>query len=384
MERPSTSIDILAAYRRYLRTFVTWTAVALVVVLGFSFIMPQTYVATVSVMPPDTKGGGGIASVLASTALPLSLGGENKSGLVFAEILRSKALARGVIDTLQLRNRSEFAGMSEEEIVEFIEDQRIVDVRKSGLVTTTLSWRTSWFPSGDDADTARALVARTANACLWVLDDINRENSVAHARSTREYIERVIDQTLGDIDSLQDKRLAFQRENKVLALDEQMQAIVESAITIGTDLSKAELERSLLSLELQPDAPELRLVDKKIQSLRALYDRVQKGGITENDEFSIPLNKAPELMRTYANLFRDLKIKEQMHAFLQTQRMQEIINEAKDSPTIVPLDTAVAPEDRESPSRKNMAILTVLLAAILYGLIVPVVVTRSRPRTPQV
>jgi len=382
MEHSPTSVDILAAYRRYLRTFVTWTVVALVIVLGVSFIMPQTYVATVSIMPPDTKSGGGLASMLASTSLPLSLGGENKSGLVFAEILRSRALARGVIDTLKLRRRPEFADMSEEDIVDVLEHQRIVDVRKSGLVTTTLSWKTSWFPNGDDADSAKALVARAANACLWVLDDINRENSVAQARSTREYIERVIQQTLADIDSLQDVRLAFQRENKVLAIDEQMQAIVESAITIGTDLSKAELERTLLSLELQPNAPEIRLVDKKIEALRQLYDRVQAGGITENDGFSIPLSKAPELMKTYANLFRDLKIKEQMHAYLQSQRMQEIINEAKDTPTIVPLDKAVMPESRESPSRKNMTVLTILVAAVLYGLIVPIVVTRSRPSLP--
>lgn len=384
MERSTTTVDILAAYRRYLGTFVKWTIAALVVVLGVSFIMPQTYVATVSVMPPDTKSGGGLASMLASTALPLSLGGENKSGLVFAEILRSKALARGIIDTLKLRTRPEFADMSDEDIVDVIEQQRIVDVRKSGLVTATLSWKTSWFPNGEDADSAKALVARAANACLWVLDDINRENSVAHARSTREYIERVIAQTLVDIDSLQDLRLSFQRENKVLAIDEQMQAIVESAITIGTDLSKAELERTLLSLELQPNAPEIKLVDKKIEALRELYQRVQAGGITENDGFSIPLNKAPELMRTYANLFRDLKIKEQMHAYLQSQRMQEIINEAKDTPTIVPLDKAVVPENRESPSRKNMTVLTILLAAILYGLIVPIVVTRSRPPAPSV
>lgn len=379
MERATTSVNMIAAYRRHLGTFIKVTVVALVVVLGFSFIMPQTYIASVSVMPPDTKSSGGLASMLASTSLPLSLGGENKSGLVLAEILRSRALARGVIDTLRLRSRPEFAGMSEEQIVDIIEHQSIVDVRKSGLVTVTLSWKTPWFPGGEDADSAKALVAKAANACLWVLDDINRENSIAHARSTREYIERVIQQTLADIDSLQELRLAFQRENKVLAIDEQMQAIVESAIAIGADLSKAELERTLLSLELQPDAPELRLVNKKIESLRELYQRVQGGGITENDGFSIPLNKAPELMRTYANLFRDLKIKEQMHAYLQSQRMQEIINEAKDNPTIVPLDTAVMPENRESPSRKNMILLTLFVSIVLYALIIPFVVTRTRP-----
>jgi uncharacterized protein involved in exopolysaccharide biosynthesis len=59
----------------------------------------------------------------------------------------------------------------------------------------------------------------------------------------------------------------------------------------------------------------------------------------------------------YLNLVRDIKILEQVNAYLESQRMQESIQEERDVPTIQVIDPALAPEKRSAPSRVWMVLL---------------------------
>ena len=57
--------------------------------------------------------------------------------------------------------------------------------------------------------------------------------------------------------------------------------------------------------------------------------------------------------------------------YLETQRLQEMIQEEKDTPAAVTLDVAKAPEKRTSPSRIIMLVLAWLVCTLAFALGVP-------------
>lgn len=373
---------LLAAYRTYRGAYVKVCVIALVVVIGFSFIMPYTYKSSTTIMPPEQKAGaGGLSSLMQAAPISIGLGGaeSNRGSLLFAEILRSRTLLLGVADTLKLRDTPFFNGMNDEELVKDLDSRIAVDTRKTGTISVDVQISTGWFPFGDKTTQAAKTAADVANACRIVLDRLNREKTVTQARRSRQYIERVIASNRALIDSLQGVQEKFQKENKIIALDEQMMAIVQNAVMVGTELAKAELELAMVQQDFQPSSQQTVLLQRKVEALRTQYDKVQRGGLVQTDGFSIPLENVPALTRTYTNLLRDLKIKEQLNAYLETQRMQELIQEAKDIPTVVELDAAVVPLKRASPSRVLMAALTLLLITMGFAAWVPLsAVLRSK------
>ncbi len=370
-----SSIHLLASYRAAAPQYVRVLLIALAAVIVFSLVMPQTYTATTTIMPPDSESrGGGLSSLLQNA--PISIGldgaGDNKSSLVFKEILTSRTLLEGVVDTVGLLENPLFEGMERRDIVEMLEDQITIEARKTGALSISADASTGWLAIvTDQPERAAETSAEIANACRMVLDRMNREKSVSRAKQTRAYIERVLADTKQEIDSLQEAMQRFQQENKVFSLDEQMAAIVENAVTIGTALAEAEIELALARQDYSEGSPQVEFLEKKIESLKEQYDRVQTGGLVTTDGFSIPFDKVPDLMRRYGNLLRDIEIKEKINAYLETQRLEELIQEAKDVPTVVELDAAIPPRKRTSPARTVMVFFTWLLVTIGFAVWVP-------------
>ncbi len=375
MNQELQPLQLMQEYRAAFPLYWRTCGVVGLVILLVSVVIPATYTATTTIMPPEEKeAGGGLSSLLQNAPINVgSLGSSNKQSLVFLEMLQSRTLIEGVVDTLGLEKSVLFLGMDRDEIVEKLADDITVESKRTGSLSVEVPIASGWLPLFTSTDdTAQVTSARVANACRMVLDRLNREKSSAKARGTRMYIERVLEQNRKQIDSLQEVKQDFQRQSKVIALDEQMTALVNHAVTIGTELATAELELALVREDYAPSSPQVELLEKKVAALRQQYERVQKGGLVDSDGFSIPFEQVPQLTRTYTNLLRDLKIKEQINAYLETQRMEQIIQEARDLPTVVVLDPAIVPKTRSSPSRLLALALGMLVVTLVFVVGVPV------------
>lgn len=380
-----TPIVLLDLYRRHGRRFLVSVGALCVVVVAYSFCMPQKYTSTATIMPPDGKSGeGGLSSLLAGAPIAIGIGAnENKASLVFIEILKSRTLRQLVIDSLGLDRYPMFAGRSDEAILNTLEDAVVLEVNKTGTVSIEVTSKTAWFPWGDDGPAAAKLASMIANTYRTTLDRLNREKTVTMARRTRTYVERVLAANKHTLDSLQDVMQRFQQDNGVLAMDSQVEAMAQNAGNLGAELAKAEIELALVQREFQPSAPQVGLLERKTGALREQYERLQNGGLVARDGFALPIDSIPSLTRTWLNLTRDLKIREQINVFLESQRMQEMIQEAKDTPTVIALDVAPVPTIRTSPSRLLMVILTILMSTLIYLGIVPAIeVYRRRITAP--
>ncbi|NQW29240.1 MAG: hypothetical protein HQ472_01845 [Ignavibacteria bacterium] len=366
--------NILSLYRPYVRLFLVTIVVAIGLVVVLSFILPYKYKAATTLMPPEDKGSNsGLSSLLAAAPISIGLGGsDNKSTMTFLEILKSRTLLEGVVDTLELAKNSLFANYDRWKIVGTLAESIVAEGKKSGLITINMDVKTGWFPNGEQKENARLLSADLANSCVVILDKMNKEKSVSQARRSRMYIERLLQNTRHEIDSIQDVFKQFQRDNKVLALDDQVTAIVTNAVSIGSELAKAEIELNIVKMDFQNSSQQVQLMQKRVESLKEQYQKVQQGGLVSTDGFSIPLDQIPTLTKTYTNLIRDLKIHEQINAYLESQRMQELIQESKDIPTVITLDLAVAPLSQDSPARVTMSILAIIVLCVVFVVGVPV------------
>lgn len=367
-QSPSQTVtfhQFLTVFRRRKWTIVSIVLAAEVIVGVYSAIMPQTYTAVTSLMPPEQRSsGGGLAALLQSAAPGISLGGmDSKTSALSADVIQSTALCERIMHQLQLPQHTFFQGVDTSTIIDIIKGSIFVDNKlRSGVTFIECSASTKYFASGDDLILTATLAKDIANASTKCLDQMLRDKNVSTARKTREFIERILVSNKQKLDSLQSEFEQFQTVNKVFTIDDQTKAIVSSAVGLGSELAKAQIELSAVQQEYQSSSPMVEAYRQKVSELQAQYNRVQSGGLTSTDKFSIPLQKVPVLARRYLNLMRDMKIAEQINAYLESQRMQEAIQEARDVPVIQVLDKATQPKHRSSPKRSIMLILTGFLS----------------------
>lgn len=336
--------------------------------IAYTYISPHKYVAYASIIPPDnSSSSGGLSSFLQSMSGNLSIGGigtDNKV-LLFSEMLSSRQVAKFIADSLKLYDNPLYKGMDKESLYDILIKSMLIKVNRSGLILIASEAYTGYFPNSEDGKQAAILASKIANAAIDGLDKVNRLKNNSKAKRKRIYIEKVLADRKHQLDSIDNALQTFQAENKVLAIDEQTKAILESSVSVGAELQKAEVELALKQLEYKPSSPSVIANKTAVENLRNQYRRVQDGGLLSTEDYSIKLSKIPQLLRTYTSLIRNKKILEQVNLYLETQKYQEAIQEESDVPTIEALDRAFPPLKRESPDRKIVAIISLFLSSII-------------------
>ena len=349
--------------------------VSLLFGLGLSYVIPHTYLSSVMVLPADQKNAGmGLASLL-SGSLPGGLGGmipgsDSKNSFLSPEIVLSRSLAESIVKSKALDTFALFTAIPNEEKVEVIQEALNIDTRRSGIVIIEAQWSSRFFPSQEEKKHASVIASIIANKASEGIDALIKNKSMTSAKRARIFIDTLMAQNRASLDSAYEAMQLFQQKNKVLELENQGKALVESAVAAGAELSKAQIELSVAEQQYQSDAPAIALLQKKVASLRSQYSKVQNGGIS-NDAFSIPFSKLPALSKNYIIMLRDIKIMEQINAYLQSQRTQEYIQEIRDVPAIQVIEAGIPARKQMSPKRLVFAFLTMcagLVIAFGYGI----------------
>ncbi len=343
---------------------------AFVFSLALTFILPSHYSADASIVPPESNNSGqGLSSFLQSMSGGISIGGigaDNKS-LLLTEYLQSRELAKYIYDTLKLKDNPIFKDVILVDAYDMIIETITTKANRSGLVLLRTDVPTGYFPNSKDKENAAQLSADIANKAIEGLDYLTRTKNVSKARQKRIYIEKILVDKKIVLDSLDNRLKQFQKDNKVLAIDEQAMSIIESSAQLGSELLKAEHELALKKMDLQPNSNEIKVLEESVKKLRSQYIRIQNGGILGGSDFSAPLSKMPDMFKEYSSIIREKKILEQVNAYLESQKYQEAIQEQSDMPAIEALDKAYVPHKRKSPSR-TMAVMLGSIIAMAFTL----------------
>lgn len=375
------------------RKFVaTVVATVTVIMLVYVLIMPQTFTSTVTLLPPQQeKNAMGLGSLLqGASALPMfdigsTLGFGGRQSDIFAEILKSQSVAESLIVSHDL---ARWFGVSEDlsyrHAIKPLNDATEIEVNKNGVIRVSVTLGTGFIPGAAEIDSVKRFTASITNDYVRWLDRINREKLISSARNSRMFVEQEIARTEVELDSAYRRLVDFQRTNKSVYLEKQMEAALTGAAALKEKLLAARVELGLARKDFSERSRVIEQLEGEIDALSRQYAALSTGQGASAEEFEVPFLRVPEVARAMARHLRDVKTLEQVILFLSQQYYQDRVQEARDTPTVQVLDAAAPAIQRTSPRRAAWMLMTVLfstIAAALFVLVTTFVRTRGRAST---
>lgn len=351
---------VLARYRWFLILVILGGGVLAAV---YFTIARQSFTAGSTLLPPDKSEGLSLAALMKSgSALDIAGLSENTSAETFARIIQSRTLADSVIDRLDLLEKLGFDSASRWQAVEEVIGNFSVTSDRQGFVDVQYTVKTGFMPDQQEQRQAAELSAAVVNNAVEVLDKLNQQKSVTSARRSRVFIGRMRELKRAELDSIQHQMLQFQQQNKVIALDKQMEASVDALSDLQTQIQKKELELTLMQQEFNPDTRQVDNIRKVISQLKSQKARLEGGQL--GGALGIPLSGVPDLTRRFMNLKLDVEVATEIYTYLEAQYNQEQIQEARELPTVSVMDYATPPLRRSAPKRTVMVFVSVAALAV--------------------
>ena len=346
------------------RTFVLVCTAALSTILTLAvFLLPPSYVAQASILPPQQPssglaalaGGamGGIGGVVGS-----QLGLKNPADL-YIGILKSRTVADDIINQFAL--------------------QRIYRTKHSSDARTILSAHSTFATSKDslitisfrDSNPQRA--AAITNAYITALHKQNSKLALTDASTRRLFYEQQVAQ---EKDALSRAELALrdmQHSTGLITPAGQTEAMVKSAAQIRAEIASREVELQAARSYATDQNPHLQTLKQEISALRGELHQLESG--TNASKYELSADQVPGLGLEYIRRMRDVKYHEALFELLAKQYEAARIDEGKQAPVIQVLDLAAVP-DKDSRPRILMTAVSIV-AALLFSCMATIAVVRG-------
>ncbi len=359
---PAARMDFLTNIAKHWRRILLLGAGGAIALLLFSFSRPQTYVATVTVLPPQHEGASGMLAFLTSSANALDIlkGGvsENPTLDLFKNIVESRSMSEDVAHDSIIHAYFYRQDTSMKSIVDVLQGSIQSDALRTGIMTVEVKLSAPGFASAAAQDSARRMSAYVANKFVDVLDRFNRDRLMTAAKNTRIFVEQEYKGKRAELDSAYGRLEQFQETHQAISLPEQLTATVTAAAKLTSQKQQLEMERDVESREFGPNAPQIQALGAEEEAAQQELNKYDSGGA---GEYILALNSAPALSRELASYLREVKVLEQVSAYLREELEQEKVSEQRDLPSLQVLDAAQVPAGRSSPNRMLYAVIGLIL-----------------------
>lgn len=341
----------------------------LLIFLVLFLIYPVSFKSVVTVLPPEkNKEFSGLGSLLAGQDFSSLMSGgiSSASSQLFIEMLKSRTASEYVVNK---HNLAKYYGTkSVQEAAARLHNQLEIELTKEGIIKLNVEVKSSFIPFlFDNLDTLKKFSADLSNSYIEALDLINREKLSSKAKKAREYIETQLVKTKLQLDSSEAALMDFQKVNKAISLPEQVQAAIDAAAGLKTEIIKTEIEIGLMGSNLRDDNKNLLALKEKLNELKNQYSKMEMG----NKDYLVAFREVPLLGRQLASLLRDVKIHNEVYLLLQQQYYKEKIQETRDLPTVDVLDAAIPPLRKSGPR----VIFTTIAGGIFMFLLASLITT---------
>ncbi|MCK5146609.1 hypothetical protein KAR48_07625 [bacterium] len=361
-----TYLHIIVKWRRFL---IINTLLIGFLVACFSLLMPRSYRATSTLLPPtDETASLGVSSILSNLSIG-GLGGLRPGALsdesyIFLAILNSKTVRESVVNKFDLITKYNSKHM--EEAIRTLSEKMSIDINEDGTITLSVETATPYIANKSDDDEARVLAKDITDFMMQELDHVNRQHKTQKAHNTRLFIEKRYMQNLNAIKLAEEEFRSFQEAHGTIALQEQTSAMIEIVSALKAQIIAKEIEMSLLERTVgtaHSDWLSIRHQKNVIsEKYFALLSATPEYDSISNKDIFMPIDQLPSIGLQYVRLFREVTLQEKILEFLLPQYEQAKIQEAKDTPTVQILDQARIPYKRSKPKRALMVIIASILS----------------------
>lgn len=355
------------AARRWRRIVILAIGGALLLGL-FSYTRPQVFVATATVLPPEHEGMGGLLSFLSTSSAASAISmlggniGANPTLELFKTIIESRSVAEDVATDTAIHSFFFRRDTSQRGIVNTLNGSVQGDALRTGELSVTVRCSAPKFSSKAELDSTRRMTAYIANKFIEALDRFNRDRLMTSAKNTRIFVQEEYTSKMAELDSAYGRLQQFQEVHGAIALPEQLTATVSAAAKLTSQMQQLEMQRTVEARELGPNDPRIRELDAEREAAQEELSKYDSGGV---GKYVLALNSAPELSRELAGYLREVKVLEQVTAYLRGELEQDRISEQRDLPSLQVLDAALPPTAPSSPNRKLFAVVGFLLGLII-------------------
>jgi tyrosine-protein kinase Etk/Wzc len=343
--------------------------------LILAFIYPLSYKSNISVMPPENKSeAGSLSSLLNNQDFSSMLTGglSSANSQLYVQMLKSRTAALYVVKKYNLVKYYDVD--NKYKAAKKLQNHLEIGLTKEGIINLSVEVSTSLFPGFTSRnDSIRNLAAELSNGYVEALDKMNQEKLSSQAKRARQYIEGQLVKTKSRLDSVENRLADFQKLNKAISLPEQVNAAIDAAANLKTEIVKTEVQLGLLESNLREDNQTLIALRTKLYQLREQYNKMAMG----SQDYLVAFKDVPELGKELASLLRDVKIQNEVYLLLQQQYYKEKIQENRDIPTIQVLDEAIPPQSASAPR----TIFSTVTGGIFIFLLISLIVVLSERKT---
>jgi uncharacterized protein involved in exopolysaccharide biosynthesis len=367
--KPDSLAATILGWRRLV---VGATVVAVVVSVVVSLLLPTWFRAVATVLPPsEGTSSAGFLSMISQLSSDFGAGpgraarrllSRTPGSEIMIGVLKSRHIRGKIVDQFDLQEV--YDAKTREHAIKELGEHLVVNTSPEGLIEVRV----------EDRDRERA--AEMANAFVDHLDTFNREMSVADARRSLEFIGRALDESGKRLDEATGRFREFQEEKGTVELGAQVEATVKAIAELQAQEARLETERGVLEQFSTPEQFEMRRIESQIREVRKQIDALtapragaDSAAASGESGVFLPLANLPRLGLEYAELKRDVLVREKVYEFLTGQLEDARIREASDQQTITVLDVATPPLRKARPRRSLIVLITVGLTAFASALL---------------
>ncbi len=345
-----------------IRALVAIPLVTAIVAVLISFLFPNTYRSTVTILPPERTfqsmdmpwdeislmAGGGMALPVMATPSD-----------ILAAVVTSRTVRDSLVSKMNLAERWE---TTPDAASIQLEINSGAEVELSGIVK-------AWVHSND-----RFFADTLANGMVLQADRVNRAIVNTKARRTREFVEKRLVETKAEMEIAAERLERFQNEHRTVALETQIQQMIENAASMQAQLTADEIELSVLEQTHSAEHPQVQHLRSRIRETQRRLNAIQSNPGDTSIGFAAGLSKMPHLVQELADITRELKVAENLYTLLSTEYENARIQEQRDTPSFSVLDHAAGGGEKVSPMRSIIGLATFVS---MFALVLAVIVTRE-------
>ncbi|MBZ8140441.1 lipopolysaccharide biosynthesis protein [Rubrivivax gelatinosus] len=338
--------DVLAVLKPHLRLLLLGPLAAGAVALSGSYLIPPTFTAKTTFLPPQQQQSAASAALSQLGALAgLAGAGAIKSPAdQYVALMQSETVSDRIVEKFGLMKAYK-AKYRFEARKELAENVRITVGKKDGLIVL----------EADDHNPEQA--AAMANEYVAELRRMTNELALTEAQQRRAFFEQQLKSTR-DLLTQAQQQLQTSGFNPG-ALKAEPKAAAETYARLNAELTAAEVRLQTLRRSLADNAPEVQQQLATLAALRSQLSKVEASGRSGSADSA-----------DYIGKYRDFKYQETLFDLFSRQYEMARLDESREGALIQVVDVAQVPEWKSKPKRAQIAVAAAFLAFFAMAVII--------------
>ena len=360
-------LDLLIVIAERKRIVLWVTAVFAILAIIISLLLPKSYTATVTLLPPQegTSLGAALASQLANVGGMAAAAAAGVTGLKnpndkYVAMIQSRTVEDAMVQHFGLMQEYRKRYLSDAR--KAFEGHATVDgSSKDGMIHISVA----------DRNPQRA--AELANGYVDQFRDLSQHLAITEASQRRVFFEQELEQAKNNLANAEEALKQTELTTGVIQPDSQARALIESAATLRAQITAREVQIQGMQTYATGENAQLVKAQRELESMRAQLAKLG-GGDSTGGELIVPKGRVPEAGMEYIRKLRDVKYYETIFDILARQYEVAKLDEAKEGALIQVVDPAIVPDRRSFPKR-GLIVIGATVAGFLFGIFIALLQT---------